>query len=53
MARPSSPTYEPEKIAYWFFRINGCLTITNFLVHHERRGHFSTEVDVLAVRFPH
>ncbi len=50
--RPSSPALETENVGYWFFRINGCLIINNFLVHHERRGHFGTDVDVLAVRFP-
>lgn len=42
-----------ETVAYWFFRINGCLNLTNFLVHHERRGFTATEVDILAVRFPY
>lgn len=48
----------PEKVAYWFFRLNGCLTIVNFIVHpdlirpdepHSQR----TDVDILAIRFPH
>ncbi len=43
----------PERIAYWFFRLNGCATITNFVVHPDRRGSQRTDVDVLAVRFPH
>ncbi len=43
----------PETIAYWFFRLNGCATITNFVVHPDRRGSQRTDVDVLAVRFPH
>jgi hypothetical protein len=43
----------PEKIAYWFFRLNGCATITNFVVHPDRRGSQRTDVDVLAVRFPY
>lgn len=47
-----------EGIAYWFFRLNGCLTIVNFVVHpdliqredpHSQR----TDADILAVRFPH
>ena len=42
-----------EKIAYWFFRLNGCLNLTNFLVHHERKDREGTEVDVLGVRFPY
>lgn len=52
---PSSyqrPIFRTEQIAYWFFRINGCLNIINFLVHHERRGYEGTDVDILAVRFP-
>ena len=44
---------EPERLAYWYLRLNGFLTITNFLVHPEtRRDHGTTEVDVLGVRFP-
>jgi len=43
----------PETIAYWFFRLNGCATITNFVVHPDRRGSQRTDVDVLAVRFPY
>lgn len=42
----------PEQIAYWFFRLNGCTTITNFIIHADKGGAQRTEVDVLAVRFP-
>lgn len=42
-----------EDLAYWFFRLNGCLCLVNFLVHHERRGQEGTDVDVMAVRFPY
>lgn len=51
-------TISPEKIAYWFFRLNGCLTIVNFIVHpdliqqDELRSQ-RTDVDILAVRFPY
>lgn len=45
--------FTTEHLAYWFFRLNGCTTLVNFLVHHERRGREGTEVDVIAVRFPH
>ena len=27
----------PEKVAYWYFRLNGFLQIENFVVHPERR----------------
>jgi hypothetical protein len=44
----------PEKVAYWFFRINGCTTIPNFVVHPDHGGPSQrTDVDVLAVRFPY
>jgi len=48
----------PEKVAYWFFRLNGCLTLVNFVVHpdlirrDEPRSQW-TDVDILAIRFPH
>jgi len=44
--------YKSDEVAYWFYRINGCLNIVNFLIHHEQRGREGTDVDVLAVRFP-
>jgi hypothetical protein len=44
---------EPEKVAYWYFRLNGFLQIENFVVHPERRGGQRTDADLLAVRFPH
>jgi hypothetical protein len=42
-----------ERIAYWFFRLNGCLILENFLIHHEKTDREGTEIDVLGVRFPH
>lgn len=47
----------PEKLAYWYFRLNGFLTIPNFVVHLEESFHKqgrrqATDVDVLGVRFP-
>lgn len=41
-----------EKVAYWYFRLNGFLQIENFVVHPERRGSQRTDADLLAVRFP-
>jgi hypothetical protein len=40
-----------EQLAYWFFRLNGFLTITNLVIHTEeyRQG---TEIDVIGIRFP-
>ncbi len=46
--------YSAEKLAYWFFRLNGCFLLENFLVHHEvKKNGNGTEVDLLAMRFPH
>jgi hypothetical protein len=42
-----------ESLAYWYFRLNGCLTIPNFVVHPDRGREQRTDVDVIAVRFPH
>lgn len=52
------PWRKPEKVAYWFFRLNGCLSIVNFVVHpdlvqSDDTGAQRTDVDVLAVRFPY
>lgn len=57
-AAMESTMIRPEKVAYWFFRLNGCLTIVNFIVHpdlvrpDEPRSQ-RTDVDILAVRFPY
>lgn len=42
-----------EKLAYWFFRLNGCFTFENFVVHPDECGSQRTEVDIIALRFPH
>lgn len=42
-----------ESIAYWYLRLNGCLTIRNFIVHPEwRREGVGTDADIIGVRFP-
>jgi hypothetical protein len=47
------PQDRPEKLAYWFCRLNGCATIENFVVHPDKDGSQRTDIDILAVRFPH
>lgn len=42
-----------EKFAYWHLRLNGFLTIVNFVVHPETGTNQKTELDILAVRFPY
>ncbi len=41
----------PDRLAYWYFRLNGFLTIENFAVHHEIGANTGTDADVIAVRF--
>ena len=42
-----------ERLAYWYLRLNGFLTIPNFVVHSDRGDNQETDVDVLGVRFPY
>lgn len=50
--RPYDPR-ETDEVAAWFFRLNGCLTIRNFIIHGTRRTPQLTDADVVALRFPH
>ncbi|MBD2088269.1 hypothetical protein H6F67_00065 [Microcoleus sp. FACHB-1515] len=42
-----------EQLAYWYLRLNGFLTIPNFVVHPDRGSNQATDVDIFAVRFPY
>lgn len=42
-----------EALGYWFLRLNGFLTIPNFVVHPDSGSQQGTDVDVLGVRFPY
>ncbi|MBI3934561.1 MAG: hypothetical protein HY316_07685 [Acidobacteria bacterium] len=43
--------FKRERLVYWYLRLNGFLTIENFVVHPERSGSQRTDADILAVRF--
>jgi hypothetical protein len=43
--------FDPERLAYWYFRLNGFLTTENFVVHPESGTNQRTDADLLAVRF--
>lgn len=49
----SSVNYSPERLAYWYFRLNGFLTTENFIVHPDAGRDQRTDADLLAVRFAH
>lgn len=43
-----------ERLAYWYFRLNGFLNIENFIVHQELENvNHITDIDFLGVRFNH
>ncbi len=41
-----------EEISYWYFRLNGFFPLVNFVVHRTKKIKYSTDIDLLAVRFP-
>jgi hypothetical protein len=49
---PMKYQFNPERLAYWYLRLNGFLTIENFIVHDEGGGPQRTDVDLIAFRFP-
>lgn len=42
----------PERVAYWYFRLNGFLQIENFVIHPKLYGGQRTDADLIGVRFP-
>ena len=40
-----------EEISYWYFRLNGFFPLVNFVVHRTEETRYSTDIDLLAVRF--
>jgi hypothetical protein len=46
------PRLPPERVAYWYFRLNGFLQIENFVVHPKLYGGQRTDADLIGVRFP-
>ena len=46
------PRINPERIAYWYFRLNGFMQIENFVVHPKLYGGQRTDADLIGVRFP-
>lgn len=41
-----------EQVASWYFRLNGYLTTTNFVLHPDMGTVQRTDVDIVCVRFP-
>lgn len=45
--------FDAERLAYWYLRLNGFLTIENFILHDEKADRQRTDIDLVALRFPH
>ena len=45
------PGSKPDRLAYWYFRLNGFLTTESFVIHPETGSEQRTDADVLGVRF--
>ncbi len=45
------PCLWPERVAYWYFRLNGFLLLENFIVHDVRTGGQKTDIDLIGIRF--
>jgi hypothetical protein len=42
-----------ETMVYWYLRLNGFFPLTNFVMHKAANCKYTTDCDILAVRFPH
>jgi hypothetical protein len=42
-----------ERLAYWYLRLNGFLTIPGFVVHPDRGRNQETDVDLIGIRLPY
>lgn len=47
-----SEQIKSENLAYWYLRLNGFLTIPNFIVHPEKGNLQRTDIDIIGLRFP-
>jgi len=43
----------PERLAYWYLRLNGFLLLENFVIHPDQGNDQRTDADLLGVRFAH
>ncbi len=54
MADENEPRLTTERVAFWYFRLNGYLQMENFIVHPSKgRGSQRTDADLIGVRFPY
>lgn len=46
-------TSNPERLAYWYLRLNGFLLLEDFIIHPDVGSDQRTDIDLLGVRFSH
>jgi len=46
-------TSNPERLAYWYLRLNGFLLLEDFIIHPDVGRDQRTDIDLLGVRFFH
>jgi len=51
--QPPRYVFEADRLAYWYLRLNGFLTIENFILHDELGPQQRTDIDLMALRLPH
>lgn len=44
---------KPDRLAYWYLRLNGYLVWENFVVHPDTGSNQRTDADIVGVRFKH
>jgi hypothetical protein len=44
--------FKSDDLAYWYLRLNGFMTIQNFILHDDSAAQPRTDADIFGVRFP-
>jgi len=50
-AKVTAPYSTPERLAYWYLRLNGFFVLDNFIIHPDTGSEQRTDVDLFGVRF--
>lgn len=53
LANPQEVRLSPERLSYWYLRLNGFMLLENFIVHDETSAEQRTDADLIGVRFNH